>query len=87
MTPYAALSTAALSAVPLSAVAETASGATPGVLVGVGLVVVVFLGWVYRLLTAHGRGTRRSRLDGNDAGPGDAGAPGSGAGSDAGSRD
>jgi hypothetical protein len=47
------------------------------------LVVLVFLGWVYRLLTAHGRASRRSRLDGNGAGSTDAGAPG--AGSDAGS--
>jgi hypothetical protein len=74
---------AALSAASLIAAADAAAGPTPGVLVGVGLVVLVFLGWVYRLLTAHGRAARRSRLDGNDAGPRDAGAPDS----DADSRD
>ena len=81
ITYAAALSAASF----IAAAADAASGPTPGVLVGVGLVVLVFLGWVYRLLTAHGRATRRSRLDGNDAGPRDAGAPS--AGSDEGPRD
>jgi len=51
--------------------AAAASGPTPGVVLGVGLVVLVFVAWVYRLLTAHGRASRGSRLDRNDAGTSD----------------
>ena len=84
ITNATALSAASLAAASHTAAAGADPGPTPGVLVGVGLVVLVFLGWVYRLLTAHGRATRRSRLDGIDAGPRDAGASDTGA--DPGSR-
>ncbi|GER23671.1 hypothetical protein NCCP1664_21660 [Zafaria cholistanensis] len=77
MTTYAAI---------LSAAAGAASGPTPGVLVGVGLVVLVFLGWVYRLLTAHGRAARRSRPDGNGPGPRGGDVPDNGSGPGSGPR-